>query len=582
MMQTAHSTESAHNELMQRFFICENNALVRGGAGCGKTTAALHRAAVVIDKGLKFKHSKTLFLSFANATIDRVAQHALSTVTSDQRRSLEFSTYHGFAWSILRNHGYLLGSPRTVSILSPGEENAFLARMNGVDTSSNTEFRRLFLDTGRVSFDYFASLANEILNENPILLHAYADAFPVIFLDEFQDTTDSQWELMKTLGRRSQLIALGDPDQRIYGHIAGASPHRFEDFVTEYQPEEFDLSPWNWRSPEGSIAKFGRDILMGTTIDGEYPNVDLIALDHPHLMRLKSQVLKGIKRLEKSGAGKSIAILTPSNALSAKVYDFFLEDTPPLPRLHLDIHAGKDEAFAASIFTAATLQITDDSNGSIAYLSRALAHYTRTRSSKFSKTARIEAEKLDREAVRLEDVSSQRELKSTAHLRRLLTESLTNARTGHPFADFLTTVSTASRSGYQPLASLAQKTRLVSLITRGGELECQLADEWRLSSSYANAEHHMRDAVVAYQMQSAKIGSRDLVVMNIHRSKGKEFDEVFVYEDRYHPFVPEKVIDLTDSRYAMNVAVTRAKRRVTILTPRSKPSRLFSANRRQR
>ncbi|WP_162144909.1 UvrD-helicase domain-containing protein [Arthrobacter castelli] len=576
-MTASSKDESEYDRLIQRFIDHEGNALVCGGAGCGKTTAALRKAALLADKGLKFKHSKALFLSFANATIDRIAQHAPGIIDSSQHWSLALNTYHGFAWAILRNHGYLLGAPRNVTILSPGEENAFRANLNDLEPANSDDFIELFINSGHVSFDYFAGLANEVLENNPILLKAYADAFPIIFLDEFQDTTDSQWALMKTLGKHSRLIALGDPDQRIYDHVVGASPYRFEEFVAEYQLEKIDLSGWNWRSPEGSITKFGQDVLAGS-LEEEYADVDFIPLDHRPLFRLKGQVLKAIKRLDNAGKGKSIAILTPSNALSGQVYDFFLEETPPLPKLYLDIHVGKDEAFAASIFVATVMQSPDDSNASLAYLSRALAHYTRTRSSKFSKSGRDEAEKLDREAVRLDGGTTRRELKSTTHLRKLLIESLAKARTGHPLADFLTTVSAATRSEYGPLASLARKTRLVNLITRGGELESHLAHSWRRAGSYEDAERDMRDAVVTYQMQSAKTGSRDLVVMTIHRAKGREFEEVFVYEERYQPFVPEKVVDLTSARYAMNVAVTRARSRATILTPRSRPSRLFTVD----
>lgn len=55
----------------------------------------------------------------------------------------------------------------------------------------------------------------------------------------------------------------------------------------------------------------------------------------------------------------------------------------------------------------------------------------------------------------------------------------------------------------------------------------------------------MRGSVVQYQLLSAKQGSRNLVVMNIHRAKGKEFDEVFVYEELHTPFVRQGETDLS-------------------------------------
>jgi len=55
----------------------------------------------------------------------------------------------------------------------------------------------------------------------------------------------------------------------------------------------------------------------------------------------------------------------------------------------------------------------------------------------------------------------------------------------------------------------------------------------------------MRGSVVQYQLLSAKQGSRNLVVMNIHRAKGKEFDEVFVDEELHTPFVRQGETDLS-------------------------------------
>jgi DNA helicase II / ATP-dependent DNA helicase PcrA len=59
-------------------------------------------------------------------------------------------------------------------------------------------------------------------------------------------------------------------------------------------------------------------------------------------------------------------------------------------------------------------------------------------------------------------------------------------------------------------------------------------------------------------------------VMTIHKSKGKEFDEVIVFEGsragrllRDNP----NARDIEQARLALRVAVTRARRRTTVLTP---------------
>ncbi len=100
------------------------------------------------------------------------------------------------------------------------------------------------------------------------------------------------------------------------------------------------------------------------------------------------------------------------------------------------------------------------------------------------------------------------------------------------------------------------------------------ADSWRANGSYAGASEIIRDAVLHYQATSSKRGSRNLIVMTVHRAKGREFDEVIVYEERYEPLLkltPTRK-DLEPARSALNVAVTRAKKRSTIITPLNAPS----------
>ena len=49
--------------------------------------------------------------------------------------------------------------------------------------------------------------------------------YPVIILDEFQDTSADEWQLIQLLGTNSELIALADPEQRIYD-FRGAAQNR--------------------------------------------------------------------------------------------------------------------------------------------------------------------------------------------------------------------------------------------------------------------------------------------------------------------------------------------------------------------
>lgn len=60
-------------------------------------------------------------------------------------------------------------------------------------------------------------------------------------------------------------------------------------------------------------------------------------------------------------------------------------------------------------------------------------------------------------------------------------------------------------------------------------------------------------------------------VMTIHKSKGKEFDEVIIFEGPYAGRLLRQnatTRDVEQARLALRVAVTRARKRTVILTPK--------------
>lgn len=97
--------EQAYELAIKPLLEAHGPVMVTGSAGCGKTTVALRKAARAITEGLGSRHTRVLFLSFANATVDRVAEYATLQLAKEERHRLEVGTYHSFAWTILRSHG---------------------------------------------------------------------------------------------------------------------------------------------------------------------------------------------------------------------------------------------------------------------------------------------------------------------------------------------------------------------------------------------------------------------------------------------------------------------------------------------
>jgi superfamily I DNA/RNA helicase len=99
-----------------------------------------------------------------------------------------------------------------------------------------------------LTFPMLNRLAAHLLRCNPKVLAALQATYQYVFLDEFQDTTESQWDLIRSGFRESTttMTAVGDTKQRIMVW-AGAKPDVFEKFGTEFVAQRIELVR-NYRS----------------------------------------------------------------------------------------------------------------------------------------------------------------------------------------------------------------------------------------------------------------------------------------------------------------------------------------------
>ena len=251
------------------------HCLVLGGAGSGKTTLALMKASARLTAGLP-PGQGVLFLSFSRAAVARILDAAGDCVPKEQRPSLSIQTFHSFFWQILGGYGYLLGAPRQLSIMLAHDEKA--AR-DGIEADSpvwpewEATRRRMFHEQGRVCFDLFAPLAAELLQRAASIRDRVARRYPLILVDEAQDTGDSQWACVKSLAGNSQVVCLADPDQMIYDFLPGVGPARIDEIRAVLKPLEVDFEQENNRSPGTEIAAFARDVLRGHARGSRYNGV---------------------------------------------------------------------------------------------------------------------------------------------------------------------------------------------------------------------------------------------------------------------------------------------------------------------
>ena len=341
----------------------EGHLLVTGGPGSGKTTVSILKAAQIAEHDL-LREQKVLFLSFARATVSRVVEaiEHEQKIPYEQKSRIHVDTYHSFFWRILRAHGYLVGLPRNLDILTPPKEAIALSAIRSSYAANsklsdaeiaekcekeNVERCRLALEAGRVCFALFAQYTGEILHGSDRIRKLISTRYPVIILDEFQDTNAEQWRVVEALGLHSSLCALADPEQRIYDWI-GADPERLNHFKAAFRPMAVDLSTENHRNVETDIAAFGNDILKGNFRREPYSGVNIVRYplnENQAFSSLITTTYQARERLMNSDRKNwSLAILVPTKKMVRIVSDIFRR---PLGRLTAIPHTAAIEMEAA-------------------------------------------------------------------------------------------------------------------------------------------------------------------------------------------------------------------------------------------
>ena len=545
--------------------------LVLGGPGSGKTHVALMKAGTRIQEKKLLPGQSVLFLSFARATVARLAEKAVELVGPKERKQLDLNTYHGFAWNILRSHGYLLQPKRSLRLLPPPEAASHLSIVPKADRDSEKE--RLFNDEGVLHFDLFARKTAQLLSRSERLRKIICSAYPVIVLDEFQDTNGDEWEMIRTFGAHSHLIALADADQRIY-EFRGADPRRIGEFITTFAPAQFDFGNENHRSNGTDITQFGNDLLTGANRGKIYQNVKVSRYGfysgYKTIYSLKTALIDAIKRCKKRDAPDwSIAILVPSKRLMLAVSTYLESAIDNMPSISHDVAMDTTGPALAGVLIAFLLEPpgTDTLHGLLKRLCRHI--YGRRGDSPATGTERGLVDALG-VFIDCGKLRGSRRVALVDAARKIVENRCSLSLTGDPGEDWLTVRRFFESAPVEELRCVAQEATYLRLLHKGASLRSRLNELWRKSGIYYGAEDAVRDALLQEHLSSPVKPVKGIYVMTVHKAKGKEFSEVMIYEDSYQRIVRTNATEseIAQARLTLRVGVTRAKFRTLILTPK--------------
>ncbi len=333
----------------------QESALVNAGPGTGKTRTAIEKALVTVREFDANSSEKVLFLSFSNAAVNRLAECAGLKFSYAQKRHVTFVTYHSCASNILTNYGRFIGLPPKIRIMDTLEERMISLERDWASSDLNYDelLYAIAKDEGLIGFKVIIPLATKVLQCSSELKNIYSRRFPLIVVDEFQDTSREQWLFLKELGDQSQVVAFGDPNQIIYESLHNATQDRLEEYRSWKSIRDSAFSIDNFRCQRPTILQFANALLTGSKYKIEDEDqVQLFKLKNRTVLRstvalIWMEINKTIKD------GQTIGILAPSNAIAEQAA-IDLRNPPSGSPVKFKVYARipRDEAAFDSILLA--------------------------------------------------------------------------------------------------------------------------------------------------------------------------------------------------------------------------------------
>jgi len=265
------------------------SALILAGAGSGKTRVLTTRIAWLIQTG-QVSPAGIIAVTFTNKAAKEMLTR-LSTMLPINTRGMWIGTFHGLCNRLLRTHHKDAALPQSFQILDSQDQLSLIKRMlkaHNVDDEKypakalmyyinnakdqglragqlepNDPIERRMIELyelydqqchkeGVVDFAELLLRAYELLSRNGPLRHHYQMRFRHILVDEFQDTNDLQYNLLKLLAGHSEegggaIFAVGDDDQSIYA-FRGANVGNMQAFERDFRVQNLIKLEQNYRS----------------------------------------------------------------------------------------------------------------------------------------------------------------------------------------------------------------------------------------------------------------------------------------------------------------------------------------------
>lgn len=285
--------ENLLNELQQKIVDHTQGAvMVLAGAGSGKTRVLTYRIANILNKGLCYPN-EILAITFTNKAAGEMRER-LNKLCSNAEY-IWAQTFHSFCARVLRNEiQALAGYNRNFSIYDETDKKMVLKKVIKANNLKDDEYLNTLLhdisayknqnmtieefsqvnafkpnmellaklmrqyeevmkQNNALDFDDLLIKTLQLFKTNEQVKEKYQKHFKYILIDEFQDTNQVQYDLVRILAEYNKnIFAVGDEDQSIYSW-RGANVKNIQKFLKDFEGATLYKLEQNYRSTQNII-----------------------------------------------------------------------------------------------------------------------------------------------------------------------------------------------------------------------------------------------------------------------------------------------------------------------------------------
>ena len=295
-----HLLQNMNPQQKQAIETTEGPLLVMAGAGSGKTRVLTHRIAYLMSEKLVAPYN-ILAITFTNKAA-REMKERVEKLIGDRGKDVWISTFHSMCVRILRRDIDLIGYDLNFGILDDTDQLSVIKTvmeelnldpkrqspkyfLNQISNAKNElktprdlrkefenedvirvyeKYQQVLFKNNRVDFDDLLMLTVHLFEKEPEVLAFYQNKFQYIHIDEYQDTNNAQYTIVKMLAKKFRNICVvGDSDQSIYSW-RGANIENILSFESDYPDASVVLLEQNYRSKQ-MILNAANDVIKNNS-----------------------------------------------------------------------------------------------------------------------------------------------------------------------------------------------------------------------------------------------------------------------------------------------------------------------------